>query len=104
MDLGTQMSVKDDITCVSVYCTVKGQQNIINVAIYDSVQRSFQVAKFFDNDHFSCMESFLIQIQPSEDELKGFQLLIVLPDLSTKKAKIIEILEGLEIQYKVLTK
>ena len=50
----------DDITCVSVYCSQQGGQNLINVAIYDSVKRSFQVAKFFDNDHFSSLESFLI--------------------------------------------
>ena len=89
---------------MSVYCTTQDSQILINVAIYDSVQRYFYVAKFFDNDHFSSLESFLIQIQPNDDGLKEFKLLIKVPELRTKKTKVIEILEALDVQHKVLSK
>ena len=76
---------EEEVICVSIYCTTENNQTLINVAIYDSVQRSFQVAKFFDNDHFSSIESFLIQVVPqqAQNDLTEFLCLVVMPGLKT---------------------
>lgn len=57
-------------------------ERLVHCAFYVQEKRLLQVCEFVDNEHFSSLESLLIQLNPKESSVV-FKLLIHMPELET---------------------
>lgn len=72
---------------------------MISAAIFNNVRRTLEVCSFLDNEHYVNLESFLIQVNPKENDSE-FKIVCQLPVINSERKKILSKLEDLNTLMK----
>lgn len=66
-------------------------------------RRSLEICEFGDNEHFTTLESLVVQVSPNSDDSE-VSILVSFPELPSEKKKVVEILEEAQLPFQELPK
>jgi len=86
-------------TLLSLTFKLNQQERLVGAAFVNMYERTFKIAEFSDNDHFSSLESLIIQLNNSSPDSR-FKVYINMPS-DFYKHKVEDVVKMCEVEYVV---
>ncbi|CAI2387303.1 unnamed protein product [Moneuplotes crassus] len=98
-DLVEETEVNNTFLCVNFELT--GPDKIVGACFVNTDTRCIQLTEFIDNDHFSNLESLIIQMNNSSRRDCRFEILVNMPNDKVFKQRIEDIIQLCEVHFVV---
>ena len=87
---------------MAVNFKITAQERLVGASFVNMNERNIQITEFLDNEHFSALESLIIQLNNSSADSK-FRVLINMPN-DLIKEKLLDLLKMCEVDYQICNK